>query len=88
MGCGYPFPQCPGTLDLLGTNFASSSDQGKLYLIEQAMGRVMVSQRSQTGVNENQRAQLKDLQELHAYFTAKINTQDNGETFFVGVGLW
>lgn len=71
-------------LDLLGTEFANASTAGKLTLIEEAIGRVLVSQSSDSPNGaRNQRAQLEALQALHKYFKSQLNEEQSGGTEFL-----
>lgn len=55
-------------LSLLGCEFAGASYVGKIQLIDAAIGRVLVSQSSETGNNRQERAQLDRLIAARKYF--------------------
>lgn len=65
-------------LDSLGTEFANASIAGKIVLIDEAIGRVLVSQSSEAGPSRNTRASLEALQNLRKYFQDLNDESGNG----------
>ena len=85
--CNGPSPPSPNVMDMLGTQFADAPTNVKIWLIDQAIGRVMWSQRSETGNNANTRADLQWLLQARKDYREILVDENFGETFFIGVDL-